>query len=353
MDITYIGGKCHESEKIVDQLRDLGNEVKYLNIGRRELENAINICPQNPLDYLETLKHVQEADVVFGYSMPRAGILAYLASKKLSDTPFIISYTGASWRDYARGNVIFTKYYPIKRVSIPLAERFLIKKADAVATLSPFIKQLFKEDFDKEELYSFRGGIVAEYVNSQLNNERPALMENLESAIVTACPLNLKGKIEGLKILVDAMEKVDTNLVILGDGQFFSDLKDYVDSKDHSEKIHLTGWVDNPEDYIKNSEFLVYCSFEDAYSRPPLEAQSLGKAAIVSKTCSVKETVADGETGFVVEPSADEFADKIRYLLDNPEEAENMGEAGEEFIRKNFNFRNVAKDLQEIFEKVA
>jgi trehalose synthase len=45
--------------------------------------------------------------------------------------------------------------------------------------------------------------------------------------------------------------------------------------------------------------------------------------------------VIDGETGFLVD-SVEACAEKTLYLLEHPEEAEQMGEAGREHVRENF-----------------
>ena len=56
--------------------------------------------------------------------------------------------------------------------------------------------------------------------------------------------------------------------------------------------------------------------------------------------------VIDGETGFLVD-SAEECGEKTLHLLQHPEEAERMGQAGREHVRKNFlTTRHLAEYLE-------
>jgi glycosyltransferase involved in cell wall biosynthesis len=59
------------------------------------------------------------------------------------------------------------------------------------------------------------------------------------------------------------------------------------------------------------------------------EAMAMGKAVVVTRTRGQVDVIRDGESGLYV-PPGDPVALRtaIRYLLDNPAEAERMGRAG-------------------------
>lgn len=58
--------------------------------------------------------------------------------------------------------------------------------------------------------------------------------------------------------------------------------------------------------------------------------------------------VADGQTGFLVN-TADECAEKLLYLLRNPEEADRMGARGIEHVRRNFLTTRYLRDYLRVF----
>lgn len=67
-----------------------------------------------------------------------------------------------------------------------------------------------------------------------------------------------------------------------------------------------------------------------------LEAMACGCAVVSTATCMIPEVIEDGVNGFI---SNDEsvLIDKIRYLLDNPEKAKEMGKKARQTIIEKFN----------------
>ncbi len=62
-----------------------------------------------------------------------------------------------------------------------------------------------------------------------------------------------------------------------------------------------------------------------------VEAMSYGLPVIASRIGGIPEIVEDGVTGFLFEPgNADELAEKMKLLWENPELCRQMGKAGRE-----------------------
>jgi glycosyltransferase involved in cell wall biosynthesis len=65
-----------------------------------------------------------------------------------------------------------------------------------------------------------------------------------------------------------------------------------------------------------------------------LEAMAMGRAVICTRTAGQTDVVIDGETGIYVAPGdVGSLRSAIERLLDNPEEARRMGEAGRRLVR--------------------
>jgi len=75
-----------------------------------------------------------------------------------------------------------------------------------------------------------------------------------------------------------------------------------------------------------------------------LESMACETPVICTKVGGMPEIVADGETGFLVNPN-DPLAirDRIEYLINNPEEARRMGQFGRRMVLKNHTWDAVAK----------
>jgi glycosyltransferase involved in cell wall biosynthesis len=72
-----------------------------------------------------------------------------------------------------------------------------------------------------------------------------------------------------------------------------------------------------------------------------LQAKAMGKPVIVTYLPGIAEYVKDGETGFLVEGGNPEaLREKIAYLWDHPEVAEEMGQYAQEWVRRKFSLEN-------------
>jgi trehalose synthase len=61
--------------------------------------------------------------------------------------------------------------------------------------------------------------------------------------------------------------------------------------------------------------------------------------------------VIDGKTGFLVN-SVEACADRMLYLLENPGESENMGEAAREHVRRHFLSTRHLVDYLQLFNQL-
>ena len=72
---------------------------------------------------------------------------------------------------------------------------------------------------------------------------------------------------------------------------------------------------------------LVFPSLNEDWGIVPLEAMAHGKPVLAVNSGGPTESVVDGETGFLLEPSAAAFATKMTWLVEHSEEARRMGVA--------------------------
>jgi glycosyltransferase involved in cell wall biosynthesis len=84
-----------------------------------------------------------------------------------------------------------------------------------------------------------------------------------------------------------------------------------------------------------------------------LEALSLAKPVVAFDTEDVKLALSDGETGLIV-PVGDvaALADRILYLLRNPDVGAHYGRAGQQLVRERFDFGILARRLEGFYNEV-
>ena len=84
-----------------------------------------------------------------------------------------------------------------------------------------------------------------------------------------------------------------------------------------------------------------------------LEALALGKPVVAFETADVKLALTDGETGLIVaNADVDQLADRILYLLRNPDVGQRLGQAGQQVVLERFDFGVLARRLEEFYQGV-
>lgn len=85
----------------------------------------------------------------------------------------------------------------------------------------------------------------------------------------------------------------------------------------------------------------------------PVEAMACGTPVIGAAVGGIQHTVADGETGYLVPPKdPDTLADRLALLHGNPVLRARLGEAGRRRANTHFTWRQVARGLAAVYERV-
>src|SRR3954467_5251991 len=85
-----------------------------------------------------------------------------------------------------------------------------------------------------------------------------------------------------------------------------------------------------------------------------LEAMACETAVVASRVGGIPEVVADGETGYLVEPaSPEELAARVNELVGDPELAARFGKAGRQRAVEHFSWRAIAERTAELYRSLA
>lgn len=131
-----------------------------------------------------------------------------------------------------------------------------------------------------------------------------------------------------IDLLIRAMKYVkgDIPLYIAGNGP---QKEEWRKIASNDARIHFLGFVDEEtlEEYYANSLVIPYFPYDEDYGLITIEAM-LHKKPVITTTDAggPTEFVINGETGFVTKFHEKAVAEKINYLIENPQEAKRMGE---------------------------
>ena len=86
------------------------------------------------------------------------------------------------------------------------------------------------------------------------------------------------------KLLINAMQGIDANLWIIGEGKLRNDLEEYIDALNLQEKVFLLGRQENPYKILSKANCFVFGSNHEGFPNVLLEALACG-LPIISTDC--------------------------------------------------------------------
>ncbi|MCR8684290.1 glycosyltransferase family 4 protein [Campylobacter ureolyticus] len=160
-----------------------------------------------------------------------------------------------------------------------------------------------------------------------------------------------KGIFEYLEAAKTIKEKYKENVEFIILGSFdeknpFSLSKKVLDDYIKSGIITYPGFVNNPNEWIKNSSVFVLPSYREGVPRSTQEAMAIGRAIITTNSVGCKETVVDGINGYLV-PICDikSLVSKMELFIKNPNLIDKMGKESRKIAEQKYNVKDVNKTL--------
>lgn len=119
------------------------------------------------------------------------------------------------------------------------------------------------------------------------------------------------------------------------------------------QNVSLTGAL--PFDDLRRlylaCDMFVLPSLTEAAPTASLEAMAGGKPVIGTKVGGIPMQIQDGKSGFLVDPEDErQLAEKIKYLINNPSKAQEMGAYGRKLTEEEFSSGRIAERLLQVYQ---
>ena len=143
--------------------------------------------------------------------------------------------------------------------------------------------------------------------------------------------------------------------VIGGDGSLRKYHEELTVKLGVKDRVIFTGRIPQSElpYYYAMSDVIVVPSVQEAFGLVVTEAMACGKPVVGTRVGGIPDQIINGYNGFLVNPrSPSEIAEKIIWLIDNPEEAKRMGMNGRKLVEEKFDIEKRIKQIISLYEKI-
>ncbi len=163
---------------------------------------------------------------------------------------------------------------------------------------------------------------------------------------------------KGHRFLIDAASHVcqrhsKVRFLLIGDGELRPALIEMVESAKLTENVLFLGLRSDIPRILGSADLFVLPSLWEGLSIALLEAMAAGLPVVASRVSGTKEVIIDGRTGLLVCPAdSDSLSDAICELIENPQKAAEMGEAGKQRVMEVFSAHTQALEHIDLYRRV-
>jgi len=140
---------------------------------------------------------------------------------------------------------------------------------------------------------------------------------------------------------------------MIGDGPLYNELTSMIERKGLQGFIKVFGNRDDVYNYISKADIVTLTSKWEGMPYSLIEAMAFKKPIVSTNVNGCRELIYDGINGFLVNYNdLESWANKVRYLLQNPDLAKKFGEEGFRLVNEKFSIKKMIFDLEKVYDEV-
>jgi glycosyltransferase involved in cell wall biosynthesis len=127
-------------------------------------------------------------------------------------------------------------------------------------------------------------------------------------------------------------------------------LQSLIDNLGLRKEVRLVGFQNDIAAFLSALDVFAFATRSEGFGQVVIEAMAVSKPVVASKIAPISEIVRDGETGTLVNPDDPQaFANAIRWLVNHPEQAKQMGKRGRERVYTHFSAQRMADETLSLY----
>lgn len=305
-----------------------------------------------------------KADIYEAHAASGNGFLKALKRRKVR-SPFIQTVHGVLADEYyqARQNSWLSLRESLANLfmwRLSKIEAEAARNANLVVTVSHYSKNRIVKlyDVDETKIRVVPNGVDPEKFNPNGTGDDARSKFGLGKRQIVLFVGRLIPR-KGLNYLIEAArtvvkEKEDTVFVIVGNGPLRNHLAATVKRLNLHRSFLFLGDVDDKLLAVlySNADVFILPSIQEGQGIALLEAQASAKPVVAFNVSGVKEAVADGESGMLIERGRSvELGEAVLKLLSDAPLRERMGIAGRSFVLRNFTWGICAEKMLAVYNE--
>jgi glycosyltransferase involved in cell wall biosynthesis len=291
-----------------------------------------------------SMRFAGDADVIHAHIPYPSAIIAYII-KKVKNKPYLITSQGSELFDYPEEK-------PLRLIKPIIG--LTLRNADHIHVISRALKNSIVKNFGihPEKITIIPNGVDLNLFNPSRGKKDHRRKEKI---IVSVSRLTEKNGLDYLiKAMPEVLKKIDSKLIIVGDGDQRTYLENLIKKLGIENKVVLKGWVKYEEvpKIIASADLFVRTSITEGLGTAFLEAMACATPVIGSRVQGILDIIQDGYNGILVSPTdVCEISKGIIRVLEDDNLRESLIKNGLKFIEK-YRWENISRQYLELYEKI-
>jgi glycosyltransferase involved in cell wall biosynthesis len=241
-----------------------------------------------------------------------------------------------------------------------LAYRVVNRLSDRVLAVSEEVKRycIDADRIDPHKISVVYNGVDLKHIATEDPGANPyATADWAEASHIITCVANVR-RVKGIDVLIRTAQRVCRELpgavfVVAGslyEREYSEEVQKMIRDMGLEKNVRLLGFVGNPVPLLKMSDAFCMLSRSEGFCNALLEAMACGIPSVVTRVGGNPEAIREGENGFMVPVEDDAAAaERLLYLLRNPERATQIGESGRTSAQTRFSAETMIKSLISLY----
>lgn len=253
------------------------------------------------------------------------------------------------WALINRKRIIFTVHSEASRISDYVSQKlfYCLKKNKLIRVIgvSDFASKSFENVFGADNVQTIYNPVDIAHFDTERS------IEQNEIRFINVARFY---PVKNHKLLIEAFDKLhvsgsDARLILVGDGQEFENIKDYVAEKKLNDYVDFLGYQSDVSNLLRDSDVFVISSLSEAFPVSVIEALAVGLPIIATRVGGLPELVQ--KNGILVE-SGDSNAlyQAMKQLEQDSQMRQEMARYSKE-MSKNFSIEKILQQYEQVYDE--